>query len=161
MRAMGRATITRDGRTVCFHRTGSNDAGRCVVFVYPTPGSGAFDTVRPTWPHVAPTWLKEVTDDVVRARLDVMLERGRARRSTAELDVPLNIEAADIKAKTLLLYGYADTLVGPAHARWWKDNLANSRIEMMPGLGQVMVVPAWKRVLSHLAPGRGSAGRTD
>lgn len=40
---MRTATITRDGRTICFHTTGRSDAGRCVVFVHPSPGSGAFD----------------------------------------------------------------------------------------------------------------------
>jgi len=47
----------------------------------------------------------------------------------------------------------------PAHARWRKGKLTNSRIEVMPGVGHPMVVPGWKRVLSHVAPGGLTAGR--
>lgn len=61
--------------------------------------------------------------------------------------MPLTFEPVDIQAKAPLLYGYADTVARRAPARWWKDNLATSRVEMMPGLGHVIVVPAWKRVL--------------
>lgn len=74
-------------------------------------------------------------------------------------ETPLGFEPADVHAKTLLLYGYADTVVAPAHARSWKGKLTNSRIEMMPGIGHLLVVPGWTRVLSHLAPGGLTAGR--
>lgn len=238
-------TITRDGRTICLHTTGSRDADRCVVFVHPSPGSGAFDpdpdqtarrhvllvgVDRPgyggsdpaperdgsgiaaaaddiaavldhlgftkagmagwsTGGYVAaylaarrpelvdrlvllgtpasndeavttlddadpPAWLADVHDETARARLDVMFEHGRTRAGTEpNTEAVPEFDPADVQAKALLLYGTADTQVKGAQARWWKDRLPNSRIEMMPGVGQQIVVPAWKRVLSHLAPG--------
>jgi pimeloyl-ACP methyl ester carboxylesterase len=43
MHLMITSTITRDGRTICFHTTGRSDADRCDVFLHPAPGSGEFD----------------------------------------------------------------------------------------------------------------------
>lgn len=115
--------------------------------VAPDGGVGELDET------YAPAWLDEVTDEAARARQHA---RARPRPSSQgpTLDETLRFEPAEIQAKTLLLYGYADTYVSPAHAKWWKDRLPNSRIEMMPGIGHVMVVPGWKRTLSHLAPRR-------
>jgi pimeloyl-ACP methyl ester carboxylesterase len=192
---MGTTTITRDGRAICFHTTGGSDAGRCVVFVHPSPGSEAFDpdpeqtakrdvllvgVDRPGYggseadgSGAAAGDIAAVLDHLgfatagvagwstggqvaaqLAARRPDLVDRLVLLGTPAPNDgAALEFEPDDVRAKTLLLYGYADNLVGPAHARWWKDNLANSRIEMMPGLGHDMVVPAWKRVLSHLAPG--------
>lgn len=66
---------------------------------------------------------------------------------------PWGFEPAQVKAKTLLLYGSKDALVGQKHARWWKARLADARIEVAPGLGHLLAIPMWKRALSHLAPG--------
>ena len=247
---MGTSTIIRSGRTICFHTTGSSDAGRCVVFVHPSPGSGAFDpdpdqtarrhvllvgVDRPGYggsdpyrqgdfPSIAAAvddiaavldrlgfttagvagWsaggrvalalaarLPEVVDRVavlatpapadavawappdrhelidvlrpphtgaeVKARLDAMLEHagsgGLADDILSYAARPWGFDPEDVQAKTLLLYGMADVTVKGAHARWWKDRLPDSRIEMMPKLGHLLIVPAWERVLSHLAPG--------
>lgn len=247
---MGTSTITRAGRTICFHTTGRSDARRCLVFVHPAPGSGAFDpdpdvTARrdvlligvdragyggsdpyphgdwPTlqaaaddiaavldhhditsagvagWsaggrvalalaarrpdlvdravvlatpapneavPSVTPRLNEQVdqlrpmdTDVEAKARIDAMLEHagldGLPDDVLSYTAHPWGFEPDDVQAKTLLLYGTADTQVKGAHARWWKSKLPNSRIEMMPGVGHQIVVPAWKRVLSHLAPG--------
>ncbi|MDQ1583776.1 MAG: hypothetical protein QOF36_1830 [Microbacteriaceae bacterium] len=59
----------------------------------------------------------------------------------------------DVQAKTLLLYGDADAIAGHAHAAWYHGQLADSRIEMAPGAGHLLVIPLWGRVLAHLAPG--------
>jgi pimeloyl-ACP methyl ester carboxylesterase len=191
MRTMGTSTITRAGRAICFHTTGRSDAGRCVVFLQPAPGSGALDpdpeqTARRDVILVgvdrsddSPT-IAAAADDVAavldhigvaaagvagwsaggRVALDLaarrpdLVDRLVLLGTPAPDDAtPLGFEPADVHAKTLLLYGNADPLVGPAHARWWKSRLTDSRIEMMPGVGHLLVVPGWKRVLSHLAPG--------
>lgn len=65
---------------------------------------------------------------------------------------PWGFDSAEVSAKTLLLYGGADP-IGSAHAAWWKTRLAHARIEMVPHSGHLLVIPMWKRVLSHLAPG--------
>jgi pimeloyl-ACP methyl ester carboxylesterase len=286
------STITRDGRTICFHTAGRGDADRSVVFMHPGPGSGAFDpdpdqtagrdvvligVDRPgyggsdpypegEWPAIgaavddvvavldhlgvtstsvvgwsgggrialalaarrpglvqrlailatpapneevtwvppeqnamverlrgltatqararlaeslgAPTesaatadyWFPFLSSDdadagihhdpTVRTRLDDMLEHGMAGGAGGPADdilgyalQPWGFRPEDVEAKTLLLYGMADGAVRGGHARWWKDRLPDSRIEMMPRLGHLLIVPAWKRVLSHLAPG--------
>ena len=56
-------------------------------------------------------------------------------------------------AKTLLLYGSKDPLAAPRHGRWWQERLPNARLEVVPGEGHLLVAPAWRRVLSHVAPG--------
>ncbi len=68
---------------------------------------------------------------------------------------PWGFEPGEIEAKVLLLYGSRDLLAGPKHGRWWKEQLPDSRLEVVPGAGHLLIVPMWQRVLSHLAPGRG------
>jgi len=64
-------------------------------------------------------------------------------------------EPADVRAKTLLLYGADDPVVGPRHGRWWQQHLPNARLEVVPDAGHLLILPMWGRVLSFLAP-RGS-----
>ena len=65
---------------------------------------------------------------------------------------PWGFEPGDVGAKTLLLYGSKDPVAGPRHGRWWQTRLPEARLEVVPGEGHLLVVPAWPRVLSHLAP---------
>lgn len=64
----------------------------------------------------------------------------------------MDLDAAT--AKTLLLYGSADSQTDSAHGRRWQRRLPNARLEMVPGGGHELLVPMWARVLSHLAPRR-------
>lgn len=71
--------------------------------------------------------------------------------------VPAPFETADfdpgqIAAKTLLLYGQFDEDAPFAHAKWWKDQLANARVEMVPRRGSDILDVVGKRILSHVAP---------
>ena len=179
------STITRDGRTICFHTTGRSDADRCDVFLHPAPGSGEFDpdpeqtarrdvlligVDRPGYGGSDPYRSGESPTIAVAgwstggwialalaARRPDLVDRLVLLGTPAPDDeTPLGFEPADDHAKTLLLYGNADPLVRPAHAGWRKNRLTDSRIEMMPGAGPVFVVPGWTRVLSHLTPGRSS-----
>jgi hypothetical protein len=52
-----------------------------------------------------------------------------------------------ITAKTLLVYEVAKD------ARWWKERIEDSRIEMSPPRDIDLRTRTWKRALSHLAPG--------
>ena len=65
---------------------------------------------------------------------------------------PWGFEPADVKAKTLCLYGAKDAL-GARHGSWWQKNLPNARLEMVPDVGHLLAIPMWGRALSHLAPG--------
>jgi len=62
-------------------------------------------------------------------------------------------EFGDVAAKTLIVNGQADALAGNAHAAFYGKALPDARVEMFPGAGHLVVIPAWDRVLSHLAPG--------
>lgn len=70
---------------------------------------------------------------------------------------PWGFEPGEVQAKTLLLYGAADPVAGHKHASWWHARLPNSRVEMVPAAGHMLVIPLWRRVLSHLAPGSSKA----
>lgn len=93
----------------------------------------------------------------VRDRLGRMLKEA-FRQGTAGVagDIlsytarPWGFDLADVQAKTLVLAGQADPLAGHAHAAWYQSSLPNARMEMVPGVGHLAVVPMWGRILSHL-----------
>lgn len=66
---------------------------------------------------------------------------------------PWGFDPAQVRAKTLVVGGQGDAIAGNAHAVWYKNAVPDSRMEMVPGTGHLVIVPAWGRVLSHLAPG--------
>jgi pimeloyl-ACP methyl ester carboxylesterase len=66
---------------------------------------------------------------------------------------PWGFTPAEVKAKTLLLYGSDDPGIASRHGGWWQKNLPQARLEMVPGAGHLVAIPLWGRVLSHLAPG--------
>lgn len=72
----------------------------------------------------------------------------------APIDATLAFDPGDIAAKTLLLFGQADADAPSRHARWWKDRIPDSRVEMVPRAGSDIVNTMWGRVLSHAAPNR-------
>jgi pimeloyl-ACP methyl ester carboxylesterase len=95
----------------------------------------------------------------VRARLGEMLQAafvqgtgGLAADIAGYCLQPWGFEPQSVEAETLLLYGARDALAGPRHGRWWKSQLPDARLEVVPGAGHLLVVPAWARALSHLVP---------
>jgi pimeloyl-ACP methyl ester carboxylesterase len=66
--------------------------------------------------------------------------------------IPAAGEVPVVTAKTLLLYGARDQATGSKHGRWWQQKLPDARLEMHPQGGADLLVPMWKRILSHLAP---------
>jgi pimeloyl-ACP methyl ester carboxylesterase len=66
---------------------------------------------------------------------------------------PWGFEFGDVAAKTLVVNGQADALAGNAHAAFYSKALPDARVEMFPGAGHLVIIPAWERVLSHVAPG--------
>ncbi|MDN4616358.1 alpha/beta hydrolase [Leifsonia sp. F6_8S_P_1B] len=66
---------------------------------------------------------------------------------------PWGFELAEVRAKTLVIAGQGDAIAGNAHAAWYRRQLPDARQEMVPGVGHLVIVPAWGRVLSHVAPG--------
>jgi hypothetical protein len=64
----------------------------------------------------------------------------------------LGFELGDVTARTLLLFGAKDPRTGSRHGNWWQKHLPDARLEMNPQGGHDLLIPMWKRVLSHLAP---------
>ena len=69
-----------------------------------------------------------------------------------EDEAALGFQIADVRAKTLLLYGAKDPLTGQRHGSWWQKRLPTARLEMHPAAGHDLLAPMWRRTLSHLAP---------
>jgi pimeloyl-ACP methyl ester carboxylesterase len=55
-----------------------------------------------------------------------------------------------VAADVLLAYGADDERVPPAHGEWYRDRLPSAELQVWPGVGHLVVVPAWGRVLEHL-----------
>ncbi|WP_308467397.1 alpha/beta fold hydrolase [Rathayibacter soli] len=65
---------------------------------------------------------------------------------------PWGFDLSAVRAETLLVYGAADPLITPAHAQWYRDHLEHASVDIEPNVGHLVVMPAWDRVLAHLAP---------
>jgi pimeloyl-ACP methyl ester carboxylesterase len=63
---------------------------------------------------------------------------------------PWGFDPADVAAAVLLGYGAADALVGVEHAHWYRSALPNARLEIVPEVGHLVVVPFWAEALTHV-----------
>jgi len=93
----------------------------------------------------------------VRTRLRGMLDVATAQGATGMVaDIAgyaladWGFAPAEVGADVLLVYGRDDDRVPPAHGRWYRDRLPSAQLETWPGIGHLVVVPAWGRVLDHL-----------
>jgi pimeloyl-ACP methyl ester carboxylesterase len=92
----------------------------------------------------------------VRRMLDETLAQGTAGMVADVAGYtlqPWGFEPADVAADVLLGYG-ADDPLGEPHGRWWQQALPKARLEVVPGVGHMVVVPFWGRALEHVTPGR-------
>ena len=125
--------------------------------------------------HEPEWWLSSVATEADAAVLD---DAGHRARLAASLDhgmgggiagmtddvlaycsQPWGFEPHQVGAPVLLLYGEDDALVGEPHGRWWEERLPHAELRLVPGVGHLVVVPAWARALEHLV-GRRPAGAT-
>lgn len=90
-------------------------------------------------------------------RMRVMLDGAFARGAAGMVaDVagyalaPWGFEPSAVRAEVLLGYGALDEPVGPAHGQWWQRALPDARLEVVDGVGHLVVVPFWGRALAHL-----------
>lgn len=93
----------------------------------------------------------------VRERLRVMLEVATAQGlagMVADLAgytlADWGFDPARVAPGALLVYGADDERVPPAHGAWYRDAVPSAELEVVPGVGHLVVVPAWDRVLGHL-----------
>lgn len=68
----------------------------------------------------------------------------------------LGFDEGDVRARTLLVYGLADSVVGEEHGRWHLGKFPHSELELIPGAGHLVIVRQWDRILRHVTPGYGS-----
>ncbi|GAA1252763.1 alpha/beta hydrolase [Pseudonocardia aurantiaca] len=93
----------------------------------------------------------------VADRLRVMLDEAFAKGAAGiAADIagytlrPWGFEPGEVGTEVLLGYGAADE-IGPAHGEWWQRALPHARLEVVPEVGHLVVVPLWDRVLSHVS----------
>ncbi|MGH3626493.1 MAG: alpha/beta fold hydrolase [Sciscionella sp.] len=96
----------------------------------------------------------------VRQRLGVMLRDafrqgpvGVASDILGYVTQPRAFDFSDVHAKTLVVYGEADAVAGRKHAVWYRRHIDDVRVEMVPNVGHLAIIPAWDRLLAFLAPG--------
>jgi pimeloyl-ACP methyl ester carboxylesterase len=92
----------------------------------------------------------------VADRVRVMLDAAFAAGTTGmAADIagytlqPWGFDPAAVGAEVLLGYGAADA-IGRAHGEWWLRALPHARLEVVPEVGHLVVVPLWDKVLSHV-----------
>jgi pimeloyl-ACP methyl ester carboxylesterase len=97
----------------------------------------------------------------VRERLRAMLVAATAQGATGMVTDLAGYTLADwgftpgkVAADLLLAYGTDDERVPPVHGEWYRGQLPSAELELWPGAGHLVVVPAWRRVLDHLLDGR-------
>jgi pimeloyl-ACP methyl ester carboxylesterase len=95
--------------------------------------------------------------DGVADRLGAVLDRAVAQGVAGIVEdlagytlQPWGFEPAQVGAPVLLGYGADDALVTPEHGRWYADRLPDAALEVVPGVGHLVVVPFWDRALTHL-----------
>jgi len=99
-----------------------------------------------------------VLTEPVRDRLRGMLEAATAQGVAGMVGdlagytlADWGFTPAEVAADVLLAYGRDDALVPPAHGEWYRDRLPSADLQLWPEVGHLVVVPAWERVLHHLA----------
>ena len=95
-----------------------------------------------------------VRDRLGRMLMDAFRQgaRGVAADILSYTARPWGFNPAEVKAKTLIVSGQADALAGVAHGSWYQRALPDAELEVVPGVGHLAIVPAWDRLLTHLAP---------
>ncbi|MDP1858364.1 MAG: hypothetical protein Q8K82_06830 [Gemmatimonadaceae bacterium] len=121
-----------------------DETGRREIELRTTPPTGSFSVVG--WRHAG------LNAAALAAAAGSRVDRLVLCCVPAPLDAKLDFDPGDIAAKTLLLFGQADPDASSRHARWWKDHIPDSRVEMVPRAGSDIISTMWGRVLSHAAP---------
>ena len=110
----------------------------------PMVGVGEPDSVALARPGVADRLLRMLDGAVAQGAVGMVADiAGYSLR-------PWGFDPADVTQPVLLGYGVADQRVPPAHGEWYRDQLPDARLEVVPGVGHLVVVPFWGAALDHL-----------
>ena len=110
----------------------------------PMVGVGEPDSVALAGPGVADRLLRMLKGAVAQGAVGMVADiAGYSLR-------PWGFDPADVAQPVLLGYGAADERVPPAHGEWFRDRLPDARLEVVSGVGHLVVVPFWGAALDHL-----------
>ncbi|HEV7951035.1 MAG TPA: alpha/beta hydrolase [Glaciihabitans sp.] len=56
----------------------------------------------------------------------------------------------EVTAPTALFYGADDSAIGPQHGEWYRAEVPNAHLELVPHVGHLVMISAWEKVLTHL-----------
>jgi len=63
---------------------------------------------------------------------------------------PWGFAPADVRAKTLLIYGQSDPIAGMAHADWYAAKVPDAAVLSVPQAGHLVAISEWGRALNFL-----------
>jgi pimeloyl-ACP methyl ester carboxylesterase len=110
----------------------------------PMVGVGEPDSAALAGPGVADRLLRMLDGAVAQGAVGMVADiAGYSLR-------PWGFDPADVAQPVLLGYGAADERVPPAHGEWFRDQLPDARLEVVPRVGHLVVVPFWGAALDHL-----------
>jgi len=97
------------------------------------------------------------TDDGRRARLEAMMAEahvqgavGIAADIVSYTLVDWGIDFGAVIAPTTLVYGANDQVTGPAHGEWYRSREPHAELVVVPGIGHLVGLTAWREVLARL-----------
>lgn len=99
-----------------------------------------------------------LADGDLRAALETMLTEAFAQGSAGlAADIasytlaPWGFDPRAVGTPVRCWYGEADAVVGPAHGRWWADQVSDGTLVAVPDVGHLLVRPVWSDVLRWVA----------
>jgi pimeloyl-ACP methyl ester carboxylesterase len=140
--------IDRLGRAVTVHELTPNAPADApvVLLCHSAPGSGSFD---PDPAATAAAGVRLIAVDRPGYGGSAPVKDGFATIGLAA-DADWGFTPPQVTADVLLAYGADDERVPPAHGEWYRDRLPSAELQLWPGVGHLVVVPAWGRVLEHV-----------
>ena len=102
-----------------------------------------------------------LADPAIRGRVEAMVgfgfqagPVGVATDIVADQIVPWGFDVASVGVPVTLVYGEADAVLTPEHARWYADQLVDADVRVVPGAGHLVVVSEWAAILDAVAAAR-------
>jgi pimeloyl-ACP methyl ester carboxylesterase len=92
-----------------------------------------------------------------RARLEAMMDAAHVQGAAGIAADIVSYTLADwgidfgaVVAPTTLVYGANDQVAGPAHGEWYRSREPHAELVVVPGIGHLVGLTAWREVLAAL-----------